>query len=112
MARHRLLSNSSTGRSVAALRRLRPATVALALLPQPALPPMPGAGARGLAPGALARTAGRAVLPPGVHAAASAQCTGGGAAALGLRDAVAMHGRHPQRVRRQSALAGRLWCLH
>ena len=104
---------AGAGRPAAALRRLRRTSSGAGTRAATGTARSARArAARCLARRAAGRVAGRAVLPPGVHAAARAQRAGRGARALGLRHADAVHGRHAHRVRRQRALAGRHRRLH
>ncbi len=62
---------AALGGHVQSLRRLRPHRYRLQLLPQPALPEVPGPGAGGLGRRASRRAAARALLPRCLHPAGS-----------------------------------------
>ena len=65
----RALPHGSARRPCRALREVRPHDDRLQLLPQPALPEVPGRGGKGMAGRARGRAAAGAVLSRGVHAA-------------------------------------------
>ena len=67
----RELPHGGARRPCRALRGLRAQPDRVQLLPQPALPEVPGRGGKGLAGRARGRSAAGAVLPRGVHAAGS-----------------------------------------
>jgi hypothetical protein len=73
---HRALPQRCAGRACPALRRLRARPDRLQLLPQPALPQVPGTGGAPLAGCARRRSAAGGVLPRGVHAARADRRTG------------------------------------
>src|SRR5947208_3625934 len=65
----RALPNGGVGRSCRTLRSLRPPAHLLQLLPQPALPEVPGCRCQGVARRSPGRTAARALFPRRLHPA-------------------------------------------
>jgi hypothetical protein len=69
MSGHRAVPDGGAGRAHRGLRRLRPRPLRLQLVPQPALPEVPGAGPRRVARHPTSRTAAGSILPRRVHPA-------------------------------------------